>query len=216
VARSHAKFYVRAWRDEEWRDLGMAAQWLYWLLLSQPRLTLVGSLEVQPGKWSHLASRLTKADVQHALDELVIAGKVLIDEATEELLIRAFTKNDLDPNRVNVNLAKGLWGQWACLESHPLRIAAVDGMPDDLWDKLGRHAPPDAVDIRRSARLEPDDRTGDSPPVGTTGSDAWIEPPPSSRLSTDTSHRPAAAVTNPQARGLELDAAERFRRMGVA
>ena len=202
MARSHAKVYVRVWRDEEWRDLSMPAQWLYWCLLSQPRLTLVGSLEVQPGKWSHLAKRLSKDDVQAALDELVVTGKVLIDETTEELLIRAFTKNDLDPNRVNVNLAKGLWGQWGCIESHRLRIAAVDGMPDDLWDKLAQHAPVDAVDIRRSARLEPDDDT----PVGTgeamPGSDAWIEPPPSSHLSTDNSHRPGLSSTHPQITGL--------------
>lgn len=201
MARSHAKFYVRAWRDEEWRGLTMAAQWLYWCLLSQPRLTLVGSLEVQPGKWSHLAGRLSKGDVQAALDELVIAGKVLTDEATEELLIRAFTKNDLDPNRVNVNLAKGLWGQWGCIESHRLRVAAVDGMPDELWDKLGQHAPDDAVDIRRSARLEPDDAapvgTEDERPVETPGSN--LLPPLTSHLSTDDSRPPAAASARPQA-----------------
>lgn len=199
MARSHAKFHVRAWRDDDWRSLGRDAQWLYWALLTQPKLTLVGSLEVTPAKWSNLAARTTKADIQTALDELIIAGKVLTDDTTDELLIRSFTKNDMDPNRVNVNLAKGLWGQWACIESLRLRIAAVDGMPDELWDKLAELAPPDATHIRRSARLEP---VGSNEPseraVGTPGRDASSELPPSSHLPTDTTHRPALAVRDSQ------------------
>lgn len=200
MARSHAKFYVRAWRDEEWRDLSALAQWLYWAFLTQPKLSLVGSLEVTPGKWSQLAKRLPKAEVQAALDELVIAGKVLLDQSTDELLIRAFCKNDLDPNRVNVNLAKGLWGQWACIESHRLRIAAIDGMPDPLWEKLGQHAPEDAVDIRRSARLEPGGRTDPVIPVGTEDGSPGsnLLSPLTSHLSTDASLPPEPSDAHPQ------------------
>lgn len=214
MARSHAKFYVHAWRDDEWRDLGRDAQWLYWLLLTQPKLTLVGSLEITEGRWSQLAKRTSREEIHAALVELVVTAKVLTDETTDELLIRSFTKNDLDPNRVNVNLAKGLWGQWAAIESHRLRIAAVDGMPDDLWAKLGPHAPPDAVDIRRSARLEPDVRTDQSElEVPTSGRDASSEPPLSSYLPPDASHRPGPSDGNPQAAGLAQRALDVGRRL---
>lgn len=186
MARSHAKILVQVWRDEDWRDLSMPAQWLYWVLLSQPKLTLVGSLEVTPTRWTQYANGLTPSAVSAAFDELIAGEWVLLDEATDELLIRTFTTHDLDTNRVNINLAKGLWGQWACIESADLRSRAVQGMPDKLWEKIEQYAPDDAKEIRRSARLEREDDAPFEPEPP-----APFEPPLSSHLSTDNSHRPA-------------------------
>ncbi len=185
MARSHAKFYVRAWRDPDWRALTLPAQWLYWTLLTQPQLTLVGSLEVNVPKWATYAQDLTLVQVEDAMDELEEAGFVVIDDHTGEMLIRSFTKNDLDPGRLNVNLAKGLWGHWGSIESAHLRVLAVTGMPVDIWERVERHAPDDAKQTRRSARLEPD--------VRTERSDEQFEPPPSSLLPPVTSHQPDVA-----------------------
>lgn len=184
MARSHAKILVSTWRNDEWRHLSMGAQWLYWVLLSQPKLTLVGSLEVTPGRWAQYAAGLTRTDIDRAFEELIEAEAVLHDPETDELLIRTFTTHDIDPRRVNKNLAKGLWGQWAGIESAFLRREAVLWMPDAVWDALEAYADPDAVQIRRSGRLEPGDEPRSEPE-----SEPRSEPPPSSHLPTDASHR---------------------------
>jgi hypothetical protein len=186
MARSHAKVLVQVWRDRDWCDLSIDAQWLYVLLLSQPKLTLVGSLEVTPGRWAHLAGDGSRERIDAALGELRAADKVLVDDRTDELLIRTFTAHDLDPNRINVNLARGLWGQWACIASDSLRQKSIALIPDAVWDKLEPHAPSDAVQIRRWARLEPEvePRSQPQPP-------SRSQPPPTSHLPTDTSLPPA-------------------------
>lgn len=189
MARSHAKILVAVWRDPEWVSLTARAQWLYVLLLSQPKLTLVGSLDVTVPKWAALAAGVTTDDVAGALMELHDARFVIHDEPMGELLIRSFTSHDLDSNRLNSNLVKGLWGQWACISSPLLRSAAVLGMPDAVWAKAEAHAPIDAVKIRRSARLEPTAHGRLEP-----GSHARIEPPPSSLLPPVTCLRPAEGV----------------------
>ena len=189
MARSHAKVLVQVWRDRDWTSHTVEAQWLYWLLLSQPKLTLVGSLEVTPGRWAAFAPNASKTVVDAALVELEDAGKVIVDPDTDELLIRTFTTHDLDPNRINVNLARGLWGQWACIASDGLRRFAVLLIPGETWDKLEPHAPPDATYIRRSARLEPGESFRLRP-----GAPSRFEPPPSSLLPTETSHPPESTL----------------------
>ena len=190
MARSHAKVLVQVWRDRDWTSLSIEAQWLYWLLLSQPKLTLVGSLEVTPGRWAAFAPNGSKAVVDAALIELEDAGKVIVDPDTDELLIRTFTTHDLDANRVNVNLARGLWGQWACIASDALRRFAVLLIPDATWEKLEQHAPSDATYIRRSAQLEPGEAYRLRPQPRPR-----FEPPPSSHLPTDTPHPPGSTCS---------------------
>lgn len=204
MARSHAKILVSVWRDNDWKALSLPAQWLYWVLLSQPKLTLVGSLEVTPGRWAQYANGLTRRMVDDAFYELRENRVVLVDDDTDELLIRTFTTHDLDPNRINVNLTKGLWGQWGSIESDILRREAVWGMPDAVWDKLLPHAPGDAVHIRRSGRLEPVDDSRSEP-----GGSPRFEPPPSSHLPTDASRRPVDAAPEPQAVDIAVPLAAR-------
>lgn len=189
MARSHGKLLCAIWRDPEWVGLSARAQWLYMLLLSHQGLSLVGSLDVTPGKWATFAQGVTRDAVETALDELEDHRFVLVDHDTGELLIRSFTRHDIDPNRVNINLAKGLWGQWGTVASASLRSVALHEMSDAVWEKLEPHAPADAVQTRRSARLEPAPRipVGDPEPVPGT------QPPPSSLLPPVTNHPPAAA-----------------------
>lgn len=193
MARSHAKVLVQVWRDKDWTELSQAAQWLYVLLLSQPKLTLVGTLEVTTGRWAHLCVGVSRQDIEDALSELRAASKVIVDDYTDELLIRTFTTHDIDPNRVNVNLAKGLWGQWSCIASDHLRRQAVLLIPGATWLKLEPHAPTDAVQIRRSARLEPGE-----PPRSQPQPQPRNEPPPSSHLPTDTTRPPGAPSCDSQ------------------
>lgn len=187
MARSHAKITTAVWRDPAWTRLTARAQWLYMLLLSQQSLSLVGSLDTTPGKWATLANGVTREAIDVALAELEEHRFVVLDHDTGELLIRSFTRHDIDPNRVNMNLAKGLWGQWGCIASPGLRSVALHEMPAAVWDKLEPHAPPDAAHIRRSARLEP----ATAAPVGDRESGPGWQPPLSSHLPPVTTHRPA-------------------------
>lgn len=188
MARSHAKVKCSIWRDEDWLALTPAAKLLYVLVLSQPKLSLLGTLDVAVGRWANLAG-IPRQRCEDALEELETGGYVVVDRLTDELLVRSFTHHDLDANRVNVNLAKGMCGQWESLESPILRSLALHEMPDDVWEKVEPFAPDDAVQTRRSARLEP--------LVQTARPDRTSDLPPSSLLSPTTSHRPGAAFSVP-------------------
>src|SRR5687768_6333645 len=100
MARSHGKILSSIWRDQSWLALTKDAKGLYVLLLSQPNLTLVGSLDLALGRWSTYSPDDTREDMQDALDELRDALFVIVDDHTDELLIRSFTAHDIDPNRV--------------------------------------------------------------------------------------------------------------------
>lgn len=154
MARSHAKIKCSIWRDEDWLVLTPAAKLLYVLVLSQPKLTLLGTLDLAVGRWASMAG-IPRERCEEALEELEEERYVVVDRSTDELLVRSFTHHDLDANRVNLNLAKGMTGQWECLQSPVLRSHALHEMPDDIWEKVEPFAPADAVQTRRSAPLEP-------------------------------------------------------------
>lgn len=149
MARKHGRIHTDAWRDEDWTRLTADAQRLYMLLLSQPKLSLCGTLDINVGRWSRMASDTTRESVEKALSELRDAWFVTVDDETEELAIRTFAKHDLAATRWNKNLAIGMWRAWEGIESELLRVSFVEGIPGELWtDWLAEHAPPMAVAMR--------------------------------------------------------------------
>ena len=166
MARNHLRFSVDAWRDPDWLALSHDAQWLFIALLSQPKLTLIGSLDMTISKWAGLSETTTYPGVEQALAELEYQRFVVIDHRTDEVLIRSYAKNDLYPGRLSSQIAKGFWGAWKSLLSPHLRRQVVDNCPDDVWEKLVDHAPVDAVHIRRSRPidLEPPSPIDSEPP----------------------------------------------------
>jgi len=164
VARSVAKITVDILRDPDWTGLSAAAQRLYALvILPQPKLTLCGYLDtISPARWSSLAADTHTDQLQAALDELEAHRFVVIDHHTEELIVRSFVKNDLDPNRLSANVSKGFWAAWKSIASPELRRTVVDNCPAEHWEKLAKHAPPDALQMRRSTPFE----RGPQPPPG--------------------------------------------------
>lgn len=93
MARQFAKVYLARW-GTDFRSLSAAAQRLYDLILSNPKLSAAGCLIYQPRKWAKYAKDTTPADIDAALGELVAARYVLHDEDTDELLIRSFIRHD--------------------------------------------------------------------------------------------------------------------------
>jgi hypothetical protein len=94
MARSYAAIHQRIWADPEWRALDLGAQHLYLLLISQPQMNLAGVLPLQLRKWASCVDGWDIGDVAKALDRLCDARFVLVDEDTEEVLIRTLIRND--------------------------------------------------------------------------------------------------------------------------
>lgn len=94
MARSYAQIHQRVWSDPEWRTLDVNAQHLYLLLISQPQMNLAGVLPLQLRKWSSCVGGWDIDDVAKALDRLRHGHFVLVDEDTEEVLIRSLIRND--------------------------------------------------------------------------------------------------------------------------
>lgn len=92
--RSYAQLNIAIWNDEEFRGLSPAAQHLYFLLLSHPTLSYCGVGDWRPARIARMAAGWTAADVQRAGGELVAGLFIVVDEDTEEFLVRTFVKND--------------------------------------------------------------------------------------------------------------------------
>lgn len=175
MARTYGKLLAAAWIDEDWTKLRAREQWLYMLLLSQPKLTLVGCIDYRPGHWANLASDVTHGTLTAAVDGLEAADYIAVDRDTDELLIRSFTKHD-GIATANYKLRKGLWGAWTAIMSADLRAVAVHNMPAELFDD---DTPDAAWRIRRSTATDramhcPTDRAiGSSNDRGTDSPEAF-------------------------------------------
>lgn len=190
MARHNAKILASIWSDPDFVACTAGAQRMFFLVLSQTKLTLVGGLDYRPAKWSQLASDTTREDVDKAVDELHAARFLVVDRDTEEVLVRTFTRHDIPAGRMNINLLKGIWSAWQGLQSTNLRFAAVDNMPEHLWTDARLIPPPEAVRLRRSRPLEPTVETYGS----NLGCDRRTEPPLTSHLSPST-HSSSSTVS---------------------
>ena len=94
MARSYAQLHQRIWADPDWRALDLGAQHLYLLLISQPQLNMAGVLPLQLRKWSSCVDGWDIGDVAGALDRLRDRRFVIVDEDTEEVLVRTLIRND--------------------------------------------------------------------------------------------------------------------------
>ncbi|PMC63393.1 hypothetical protein CJ204_00810 [Corynebacterium xerosis] len=93
MAREYAQIRLTIWNDDDFRALTPPAQWLYFLLLTHPTLTMAGVGDWRPSRLAVLAG----ADVdliENAAVELAQRLYVVIDADTEEYLVRSFHRND--------------------------------------------------------------------------------------------------------------------------
>lgn len=101
MSREYARIKVAIWTDLDFRDLTAAAQHLYFMLLTSPSLSLAGVADWRPRRIAAMCSGWTVQDVEAAASELEAARYVLVDEDTEEVLVRSFVRHDrvlLKPN----------------------------------------------------------------------------------------------------------------------
>ena len=94
MARVEARLSVDIWRDTDFLALTANAQRLYMFLLSQPELAYDGVCPLRERRWAKAAAGLNLDQVQLGLDELAGARFILVDEDTEELLVRSLIRRD--------------------------------------------------------------------------------------------------------------------------
>lgn len=119
MARTHANLRIDIWGDQDWRDLSPLAQWLYELLLTHPKTNRAGVSEWKPGRLAKMANGLSAADIRSIADELVSRFFIVVDEETEEVVIRSYIKHDGLLKQPNTTTAMA--NDWAGLASPTIR-----------------------------------------------------------------------------------------------
>lgn len=94
MARGHGRILTSVWEDDDFLDLDEREQRLYLFLISQPNLNHAGLLDLTLRRWARKARGLTVAELEKRIGRLEESRFVVVDDDTEELLIRSFVRND--------------------------------------------------------------------------------------------------------------------------
>lgn len=107
MARSEARLVVSIWEDPDFLALSPTAQRMFMFLISQPDLAHDGVIPLRERRWSKKAAGLSVGQIQDDLLDLAAAHFIIVDEDTEELLIRSFIRRDKVYRQPNVLRAAG-------------------------------------------------------------------------------------------------------------
>jgi hypothetical protein len=121
MARTYANVDVGIWDDPEFCGLSAGAQRTYFMLITQTDITACGSLALTLRRWSKTC---LEQDLTAWLAELEDARFVVIDEDSEELLVRTFVKWDGGYKHAKRVLAVTAYAR--AIRSRPLRDAVAD------------------------------------------------------------------------------------------
>lgn len=136
MARSFARLATSIWADDDFRQLSPDAQRVYMLAFSQANIATTGVVPYSARRWARMAAGTAPADITKAVDELVHHPQryVLVDEDTEELLVRSFVKNDgvlRSPNST-LNMSRA----YTAIVSGQLRRAFLEALPADVLEGI--------------------------------------------------------------------------------
>lgn len=143
MARDRANVFTNIWADSDWRALSESAQRLYLLLLTHPTLTYAGVADWRTNRLSMMSADGSVEKLEAAAAELEDRKFIVVDEATEEVLIRSFVKHD--GLLKSPNLAAALAREYANVYSPRLRevvafeVQKLHRREPELkgWDRLG-------------------------------------------------------------------------------
>lgn len=90
----YARIFASIWADPDFVALPSCAQRLYLLLVTQPDVSHCGVLPLTERRWARLAADTDADSVRAALTRLEADRFVIIDDTTEEVLIRSYVKWD--------------------------------------------------------------------------------------------------------------------------
>lgn len=131
MARSEARIQTSIWSDEAFLALPALAQRLYFLLLAQPGLSYCGVLPYRPRRWAQLAVDTSEGTVKKAVAALAGAGRfVVVDSATDELMVRTFVRHDGVLGQPNMIVAMA--HDFLAIDSTALRSVVLEQLPEDF------------------------------------------------------------------------------------
>lgn len=135
MARTHARLLTSIWTNPDFIALDPLAQRAYILALSQPGVSFCGIVSYTARRWARFAAGTTPEDIDQAVATLVEARFVLLDEDTEELMIRSFCKNDgvLTSPNILVSMSRN---DFELILSERLRNAFLEGFPEGFLEGL--------------------------------------------------------------------------------
>lgn len=119
--RKEARISTAVWRNRSFTSLPLACQGLYWMLLSQPDVSMCGVLPYLPARWAAMCG---SEDIDKALGILEDAGTVVVDRDTSEVLIRTFVRHDGVLRSPKTRA--GMWKAWDSVLSDKLRAVILD------------------------------------------------------------------------------------------
>jgi hypothetical protein len=105
MARNHGRIAVTIWQDPDFCALPVGPQRLYLFLTSQPNVSHLGVLPLTIRRWSKAVAGYTTELLEADLDILEDHGFVLVDEDTEEVLVRTLFRHDGVYKQPNVLLS---------------------------------------------------------------------------------------------------------------
>jgi hypothetical protein len=94
MARSFGRVLASIWDDQDFRALSPGAQRQYMFLISQPDLEHSGVIPLRPRRWAQSCASLAVEEIAADDAELAAARFVVVDEDTEELLVRSLIRRD--------------------------------------------------------------------------------------------------------------------------
>lgn len=160
MPRTYSTTSTSIWRDDDFRALTAAQQGTYFMLKSQAEITAAGVLPLTRGRWSKLSAGMDVATLNATLDVLAEHRFIVIDEDTEELLVRHFVKWDQgyqNSKRRPVIEAAALAISSPNLR-HALAIQFTKLGLSDMASKLGGNTPSDTPPDTASDTTTPSDR----------------------------------------------------------
>lgn len=129
MARTHGRVKVSIWDDPDFVALKRDEQHAYFVLMTNKGLSRCGVIDFIPSRFEGLAADMSAAKFKAAVLGLKRARFVVIDERTQELLLRSHVRHDGVFDRVNMGKAVGT--AYEAVVSRSLRRA--------IGDELARH-----------------------------------------------------------------------------
>ena len=147
MARDHARIKINIWDQDDFTELKSLEQHAYFVLASNRGLSRCGVLDYIPSRFESLARDLTPTRFKAAIAGLRAARFVVIDDRTQELLVRTYVRHDGVLDRVNMGKATGT--AFEAVVSHDIRDAIGEELAKlmkecpDLpgWDGLAATSP---------------------------------------------------------------------------
>lgn len=94
MAREYAKLLTRIWADGDFKKLTANAQRLYFQIISQPDISMVGVVTLAEKRWAMQVADQPETNVVASLAELENHRFVVVDTNTQEVLVRSFVRSD--------------------------------------------------------------------------------------------------------------------------